>query len=95
MVISMVDAEVAPENVEALLAMWGEVTGGPMPPGLLRSYLLRSGDAWRISTFWESREAIDAMRASGVTPGAVRVFTAANAEPKLTIFEVAGHLEVL
>ena len=94
MVVTTVDGDVAPENVEGLLSKWAEVTGGPKPPGWLRAYLLRAGEAWRIESIWESREAIDAMRASGETPGAIRVFAAANAEPKLTIFEVEDTVEV-
>jgi hypothetical protein len=94
MVITMVEAEVASSKVEALQAMWGEVTTGTLPDGLKESFLLRAGDAWRIATVWESREALEAMRSSGNTPGALRVFAAAGAEPKLTIFEVEGHLEV-
>ncbi len=95
MVITMVDAEVAPERAETLLAMWNEVAGGPKPPGLERAYLLRAGDAWRIATVWESREALDAVRASGETPGAIRIFAAAGAEPKLTIYEIEGAVEAV
>ena len=94
MVITMVEAEVAPSKVEALQAMWGEVTSGPLPPGLKESFLLSAAEVWRIASVWESREALEAMRNSGETPGALRVFAAARAEPKLTIFEVEGHLEV-
>ncbi len=94
MVVTIVSGEVVPENVDALGAMWSEVTSGPLPPGLQRSFLLNAGADWRIVTIWRSREDLDSMRASGETPGAIRVFAAAGAEPKLTIFEVEGHLEV-
>jgi len=91
-IITMVDAGVAPENVEALLQAWGRETGGALPRGLKESYLLRAGDAWRITTVWESREALEEMRRTTQTPGALLIFRAAGAEPTLTVFEVAGHI---
>ncbi len=93
MVVTVVDAEVEPERVADLLAAWDGVTGGQLPPGLQESFLMRAGDAWRIATVWESREALDEMRRTTDTPGALRVFRAAGAEPKLMVFEVARHFE--
>ncbi len=94
MVFTIVSGEVVPEKVDALKSMWSEVTGGPFPPGLQRSFLLNAGTDWRIVTMWRSREELDSMRASGETPGAIRVFAAGKSEPTLAIFEVVGDLDV-
>ena len=93
MVVTVVDAEVEPERVADLLAAWDGVTGGRLPPGLQESFLMRAGDAWRIATVWGSREALEEMRRTTDTPGALRVFRAAGAEPTLAVFEVARHFE--
>ena len=66
----------------------------PFPPGLVRSALLQATTdptLWRIETFWESREDLEAMRGLA-TPRGVLMFRSAGVEPTLTIFEVADEL---
>ncbi len=91
MVVTMLEAEVEAERAGDLESAFARETAGPMPPGLVRSYLLR-GTTWRIVTLWESREALEAMRASGETPAGVRMFREAGAEPTLAVFEVAAEV---
>jgi len=93
MVVTIVEAEVPPEQEGALSAAWRETTGGPIPAGLVRTFLLRSGGTWRIATVWESQEALAAMRASNDTPAAVAMFRSVGAEPSVTIWDVEDHVE--
>ena len=51
----------------------------------------RDPNRWRIQTWWESREALAAMRNAG-TPEGVLMFRAAGAEPALSIFEVVNTI---
>lgn len=92
MVVTVLEATVAPERVEDLKAAYSN--GGQLPPGLVRSDLLSaSNDAtrWRIQTFWSSRAALDAMRTKG-TPAGVLMFRAAGAEPTLSIFDIVASI---
>ena len=92
MVVTMVEAQVAEEQQETLL---GEYRGlGDLPPFILETFLLRDTDSdlWRITTVWESAEALAEYVESVETPEALRIFRAAGAEPSLTVFEVAHRL---
>lgn len=92
MVVTVLEATVAPERVEDLKAAYSN--GGPLPPGLVRSDLLSALDdpaRWRIQTFWSSRAALDAMRHKG-TPAGVLMFRAAGAEPTLSVFDIVASV---
>jgi len=52
---------------------------------------VRDVDLWRIVTVWTSREALNAVRASGQTPRGVLFFRAAGAEPTLSVSTVHAH----
>ena len=93
-VITMLEARVAPERVADLQAAYAEAAGGPFPPGLVRSTLLRHANdptTWRIETIWESHDALAAMRATG-KPRGIQIFEAAGATPSLSIFETIANL---
>lgn len=93
MLLTILEAQV-PAGQEAALQAAYAAKAGELPPGLVRSDLLRdSRDAtrWRIQTWWASREALDAMRSAG-TPAGVLMFRAAGAEPTLTIFDVVASI---
>lgn len=93
MIVTIVEADVAPDREDALRAAWAEETARPTPPGLVRSYLLHTADGpWRIVTVWESREALDAMRAAG-RPAALTMVEAAGATGTVSVWDVAGHLD--
>lgn len=94
MVLTVLEAHVAPERVDALEAAY-TAPDVPRPSGFVRSALLRSRanpTLWRIQTLWESMEALERMRRSAGTPAGVLMFRAAGAEPTLTVFEVAREL---
>ena len=90
--MTVVEGVVPGDREDAFRAAWERVTEGAIPPGFVRTTLLRNGDAWRIGTVWESRAALDSMRASVGTPPAITVFQAAGVEPSVSIWEVEGGL---
>ena len=95
MVLTILEAHVPPGQEAALQAAYEVAIAKPRPRGLVRSELLRDvvdATRWRIQTLWESRAALDAMRAAGGTPQGVLMFRAASAEPELTIFDVVDTL---
>jgi len=92
MVLTVLEATVAPERADDLRAAYRDA--GALPPGLVRTELLRATNdptRWRIQTLWASRAALDAMRQAG-TPAGVLMFRSAGAEPTLTVFEVVETL---
>jgi hypothetical protein len=91
-VLTVLEAQVAPNSEPALQAAYRDAAGGPFPPGFVRSTLLRAANGtWRIETLWESRAALEAMRGAG-TPRGLLIFRAAGAEPSLTVFDVLDTL---
>lgn len=93
MVITILEAQVAAGQADALQADYQQAVG-QLDPGIVETFLLRGAkdpDRWQIVTLWESRAALDTMRASGETPRGVQIFRAAGAEPVLSVFAVAGH----
>ena len=94
MILTVLEAQVPPGGAEALQAAYAAAGAGPLPPGLVRTELLRDAREaarWRIQTWWASREALEAMRGAG-TPAGVLMFRAAGAEPALSIFDVVDGL---
>lgn len=95
MVLTILEATVEPDRAGDLLAAYAAAARASLPPGLVRSELIRDiADAhrWRIQTWWESNEALQAMRAAAVTPAGVLMFRAAGAEPTFSRFEVVGAI---
>ncbi len=93
MILTVLEALVPAGGEAALQRAYAEA--GPLPPGLVRSQLirdLREPARWRIETWWASREALDAMRSSG-TPAGVLMFRAAGGEPALSVFEVVRTID--
>jgi heme-degrading monooxygenase HmoA len=94
MVITVLEAIVAPERAADLQAAFRNAATR-VPPGLVRSHLVRAAadpTRWRIETFWTSREALATMRSAG-TPAGVLMFRAAGAEPTLSVYDVASTIE--
>lgn len=94
MILTILEAELSAGAEPALQAAYAAAGAEPLPPGLVRTELLRDARAaarWRIQTWWASRDALEAMRRAG-TPAGVRMFRAAGAEPTLAIFEVVDAL---
>src|SRR5262245_48963902 len=96
MLLTVLEAQIDRGREPALEAAYAAAGRGNLPPGLIRSELLRDANdptRWRIQTWWTGRVALDAMRASG-TPAGVLMFRAAGGEPVLSIFEVVAGLPV-
>lgn len=93
MVVTMLEAQVAEDQVAVLRDEYGGAGSDALPPFILESFLLHESesDIWRIVTVWTSGDALTEYRASVETPEGVRVFRAAGAEPTLKIFEVVAH----
>lgn len=93
MVMTILEAHVAPENWVALEEAYRAGTKD-LPPQLVETFLIHSNPdstLWRIVGLWHSREALEEMRQSTETPGAVLMFRTAGAEPTLAVFDVDGH----
>ena len=94
MILTILEAKLEPGRDSTLEAAYADLTSGARPPGLVRSELLRDVQdplRWRIQTWWQDRQALEAMRAHG-TPGGILTFRAAGAEPTVSIFEVVDDL---
>lgn len=94
MVMTILEAHVAKENWAALEGAFNKASQYH-DAGLERSFLIHSlkeADLWRILTVWSSREALDKMRGSGETPRGVLIFREANAEPTLSVFDIAQQI---
>ena len=92
MVLTVLEAHVAPEKA-ALLETTYKQAVEHLDAGIKETFLLRNSrepGTWQIVTVWESREALDAMRASGETPRGVLIFRAVEAEPALSVFGVVA-----
>jgi len=93
LVLTVLEAHVDPQNTPALQAAFAEGIRA-LDPGITQTFLVQSSSdptLWRILTFWESRKALDLMRAAGGAPRGVLMFRAAGAQPSLTIFDVSDH----
>jgi quinol monooxygenase YgiN len=95
MIVTVLEARLD-DGAEASLqtAYATAIASGQRPPGLVRSELIRDAfdpSRWRIQTWWESRQALEAMRSQG-TPAGVLVFRSAGVEPSLSVFEVVSEL---
>ena len=98
MVLTVLEASVAPDRVDDLRRAFEETRTTPQPPFIVRSFLLQSDrdpSVWRIMTVFRSREELEAMRASGQTPRGVAMFREAGAEPTFALFQVVDQLENL
>lgn len=97
MMMTIVEGKVKEENWLKLKDAYKEATDN-LPVGLIKTFLIQNVKEtviWRIISIWESQEALEKMRNSGETPGAILVFRAAEAEPEVSIFEVALNKGVI
>lgn len=95
MILTILEAHVDAGKESALQSAYATaIATEERPAGLLRSQLIRDAfdpTRWRIQTWWESRQALTAMRSTG-TPAGILMFRAAGAEPATSIFEVVDEL---
>jgi heme-degrading monooxygenase HmoA len=96
MILTVLEAHVDAGKESALQSAYATaIASNERPSGLVRSQLIRDAfdpTRWRIQTWWESREALTAMRATGTPPAGILMFRAAGAEPATSIFEVVDEL---
>ena len=93
--MTVVEGHVAPEQWATLEQAYQSGTG-QRPPPLIQSFLVHSTSEpthWQILSVWPSREALEQMRRSVQTPGAILMFRSAGAEPTVSILDVAAHLD--
>ncbi len=93
MVISVLEAVVDPARVPDLERAYRDASL-ELTPGIVESFLSRNsqdGSEFRIVTVWKSREALEAMRASGETPKGIQVFHAAGARSRADVLDVIAH----
>jgi quinol monooxygenase YgiN len=94
MVMTILEAQVAPERWDALRESYEARARLPESGSIVESFLIQGtedSNTWRIVTVWRDREALEAMRSSGETPTGVLIFRDADAEPRLTIFTVKAN----
>lgn len=92
MVVTMLEALVAAERTDDFVHEFERSTAA-LPPPIVETFLVRprDGDRWGIITVWRSADDLDAYRRSVETPEGVRMFRTVDAEPELTVFDVAAH----
>ena len=94
MVMTILEANVAPQNWAALLQAY-QAGAGQLPPQLSQTMLVQSSadkSIWRIISIWRSREGLEEMRRTTATPAGVLMFRAAGAEPTLSIYDIASSM---
>jgi hypothetical protein len=93
MVITILEAHIASHNEEKLISAY--MLGiEHLDQGIVETFLVKDTadtSLWRILTVWKDREALDAMRTTGLPPRGVLMFKEAEASPKLTILDVTGY----
>ncbi len=90
-VVTIVDGRVPLERTAEFESVYATIKKGMIPPGLLRSYLLRESkdpQAYEIPTIWESQESLDKMRSGNETPAAIAAFQKVGVSPTLAIYLV-------
>src|SRR3989441_13271585 len=96
-VMTVVEGKIPNTKTSEFLAMYASVKDQPKPPGWKRSMLLHDTSEeglYRMSTLWESREALEQMRRNSRVPFAVQTFIPLGSEPNVRIFEVPLAFEI-
>ena len=95
-VMTVVEGKIPKARNQEFLSLYASVRDQAKPPGWKRSMLLQdtdNKDLFRISTLWESSEALEQMRKDSRVPFAVQIFRTHGAEPNVRIFEVPYAFE--
>ena len=93
MLMTIVEAHVAPEKWATLEQAFTEEGKRGLPPAILQTLLVRSREEptlWQIVTLFRSLEAREEMHQATGRHGAVLIFRAAGAEPTVSMFDVVG-----
>ena len=94
-VMTVVEGKVPRARIKEFQTAFASMRGKPRPPGWKQSLLLQDTEdpeLHRLSTTWESREALDKYRNSTTIPVAFALFRSVGVEPKIHIFEIQQRL---
>ncbi len=94
--MTVVEGKIPKTKTQEFLLMYASAKDQIKPPGWKRSMLLHDTSEeglYRISTPWDSKEALDQMRKNTKVPFAVQIFRTHGAEPDVRIFEVPFAFE--
>src|SRR2546422_11615612 len=94
-VVIVVEAKVPHARIKEFQAGYASMRGKPRPLGWRRSLLLQDTEdpeLHRLSTTWESQDALDKYRNSTTVPVAFALFRSVGVEPKINIFEIQQRL---
>ncbi len=95
-VMTVVEGRVSRSRIGEFEEAYATIKEQAKPPGWKRSMLLRdTGEQglYRISTLWESREALDKMRKNSRVPVALALFRDVGVEPNVRVFEIPVIVE--
>lgn len=87
-IFTIVEGEVASDKWEILKEKYENIKKDSLPSAVLSSFLVQdknNPEIWRITTVWESLEAITEYRKSVETPAWLLIFQEVGADPKLII----------
>jgi hypothetical protein len=90
-VITVVEGKIPKTRTREFLSTYVSLGDQIKPLGWKRSMLLHDTDEearFRISTLWESREALEQMRKNSKVPFAVQIFRTHGAEPNVRVFAI-------
>ena len=93
MVVTVLKADVDAHRIDDLESAYRQAVR-ELPNAIAETFLVRDArqpSTFEIITVWTSRAALDAMRASGVTPKGVQIFQSVGATPELSILDVLEH----
>ncbi len=88
-IVTIVDAQLESAREAELLEGYRRLTSSAWPEGLLRTELLRGQNgAWRVASTWRDKDAVIALRATGVRPAALMLFESLGATQTHAVFTV-------
>ncbi len=90
-VMTVVEGKVPESKRKEFESTYASARDQPKPPGWMMSMLLRDVNEeglYRISTRWETREALEKMRVGTKVPVALALFRNVGVEPNLRVFEI-------
>ncbi len=94
-VMTVVEGRVPQSKMKDFESAFASMKGGPTPPGWKMSFMLRDSEdpeVYRLSTLWESREALERYRSNTKVPTAFLLFRSVGVEPQLRVFEIPARL---
>lgn len=94
-VITIVEGRVPISKAREFETAYASLKQDVLPPGLIRSSLLRNNDnpdIYRIETVWENREVLEKMRSSTQTPKAIELFQKVKASPRVEIYDIVNNV---